>query len=86
MVDLVVLDEKLKKSKGTEEEPFEGEITVEEFAAAIKQQWEDEKKGGKIQKYVLDNLQLAKNGAGVQQLLEALNHPSYVINVQLEEK
>ena len=34
-LDLVALEEKLKKGKGTEEEPFEGEIIVEEFATAI---------------------------------------------------
>jgi hypothetical protein len=35
LCDLALLSEKIKKSKGTEEEPFEGEISSEELAKSL---------------------------------------------------
>lgn len=40
--DLSVLQEKIKKSKGTEEEPFEGEITTEELANSLYASWAED--------------------------------------------
>lgn len=60
LLDLAIIEEKIKKSKGTEEEPFEGDITEKELADDILKLWEEEKKNEVNCKYVLDNYNIIK--------------------------
>mmetsp|Transcript_3635 Transcript_3635/g.2692 ORF Transcript_3635/g.2692 Transcript_3635/m.2692 type:complete len:337 (+) Transcript_3635:903-1913(+) len=52
--DLRVVEEAVKKSKGTEEEPFEGEVPAEELLADLEKQIKADKASGNQFKYLLE--------------------------------
>ena len=61
LTDLKVFEEKIKKSKGTEEEPFDGEVDSMELAMALKKAWEEDLKKGLNSRYIIDNINVLKN-------------------------
>ena len=54
IIDWGVVREQLKKTLGTEEEPFEGEIAVDKLEQAVFQQMQSDRAKGQKYKYVFD--------------------------------
>ena len=53
-IDFKAIEEAVKKSKGTEEEPFEGEVLPEEVYAGVLKQIEADQKNGLQVKYLIE--------------------------------
>jgi hypothetical protein len=60
VLDMKVLEEKIKKSRGTEEEPFEGTLGWRDFMDEVQSIWAEDNKSGSTYKYVLDNVNIMK--------------------------
>lgn len=54
-IDMKTLEEPVKKRLGTEEEPFEGEVPVEEVEKEIFSMFDRDQKAGKKYHYIFDN-------------------------------
>ena len=56
LIDYKVFEEKVRKAKSTEEEPFEGDLTVEDVATSIENFINEEMNAGKKHVYIIDGL------------------------------
>ena len=80
LIDLKSIEEKIKKSKGTEEEPFEGEVRYEEMVDYVSKLMSDDRDRGNNYKYILDNVNAIKDPQNRALFFYKVSMPVYVIS------